>query len=227
MATRTMFPQPTSVFICGTSRPLLNWVAYALATEADPQFVWTDVRLEGEVAAPDDLLSRGLIPPDRLRLVSPPELKPDDATANVAVSAVIRDDDVPEEVQRAVEFLRLPTKTQELLADVKGRGSPPVVVLSNAHRLVAIYHDLAVVQPTVRAIVRSGVVLVMTFADAPPGGRLAFDVIVHVEGSDPTAWRLAKLRVEKGPPEGVLAAGTEVLLADIDPIASVLRHEFP
>jgi len=227
VAPQTLFAHPTSVFICGTSRSLLNWVAYALAAASDSQFVWTDVRLEGEVVAPDDPLSRDLIPSDRFRLVSPAELTPDDATANVAVSAVIRDDDIPEDVQRTVEFLRLPAKTQELLANTGGRDSPPVVVLSNGHRLVAIYHDLTVVQPTVRAIVGSGVVLIMTFADAPPGGRAAFDVILHIEGGDPTAWRLAKLRVEKAPTESVFNAGTEALLADIGPVASVLRHEFP
>ena len=227
VASQTLFPHPTSVFICGTSRSLLNWVAYALAAESDPQFVWTDVRLKGEVVAAEDLLSHDLIPSDRLRLVSPAELTPDDATANVAVSAVIRDDDIPEEVQRTVEFLRLPAKTQELLANARSEGPPPVVVLSNGHRLVAIYHDLTVVQPTVRAIVQSGVVLIMTFADAPPGGRVAFDVILHIEGSDPTAWRLAKLRVEQAPAGSMFTSGTESLLADIGPIASVLRHEFP
>ncbi|HYB78748.1 MAG TPA: hypothetical protein VEG66_03175 [Thermoplasmata archaeon] len=227
MTAGALFSRPTSVIICGTSRSLLNWAAYALAAGTDPDFLWTDVRLSGEVVAPEDPLSRDLIPSGRLRLVSPAELRPDDATANAALSAVIRDDDTPEELERAVEFLRLPSTTQDVLAEAKGDGSPRVVVLSNGHRLVAIYNDLAVVRPTVRAIVGAGVALIMTFADAPPGGREAFEIVLHVEGSDPTAWRLARLRVEKAPPDSIFPAGSETLLADVGPIASVLRREFP
>lgn len=227
MAHRTLFPKPTSVFVCGSSRPLLNWVAYALASASDPGFVWTDVRLADETPVPDDPLGRDIIPPDRLRLVGPRELAPDDAAANMAVSAVIRDDETPENLDRVLEFLRLPAPTQRVLASTTGGEAPRVVVLSNGHRLVAMYPDLAAVRPTVRAIVGAGVAMIMTFADAPPGARVAFDVVLHVDGTDPSAWRLARLRVERAPKDAYFEAGSDALLADVPPIASVLRREFP
>ena len=223
----TLFPNPTSVIICGSNRPLLNWVAYALAVSSDPNLHWTDVRISGEVLSRDDLLMRDRIPPERLHLVAPRELAPDDATANVAVSAVIRDEDTPEELRRVVEFLRLPPPTQQLLAETPSEGVPRVVVLSNGHRLLALYPEIGVVAPTVRAIVGSGVVFIMTFADAPPGGRVAFDTVLQLEGQDPGSWRDATLRVEKTPSTSVFRSGSEVRLADFGPVAAVLGREFP
>jgi len=227
MVEGTLFPNPTSVIICGSSRPLLNWVAFALASAGDPEFHWTDVRMSGEVLSPDDLFARDLIPADRLHLARPRELTPDDATANVAVSAVIRDDETPEELRRVLEFLRLPGPTQELLAETAGTGPPRIVVLSNGHRLLALYPELGIVAPTVRAIVGAGVVLIMTFADAPPGGRVAFDVVLHLEGHEPKEWRQAALRVEKAPSSGPFRAGSKVRLTDFEPVAAVFRREFP
>ena len=226
MTVATLFPNPTSVIICGSSRPLLNWVAFALASASDPAFHWTDVRITGEVPTPDDLFSRDRIPPERLHLVAPRELTPDDATANVAVSAVIRDEETPEELRRVVEFLRLPHATQQLLAETESVGSPRVVVLSNGHRLLALYPEVGVVAPTVRAIVSARVVFIMTFADAPPGGRVAFDTVLHLEGHDPKIWRQSKLRVEKAPSTSEFRSGSEVRLADFEPVAAVLSREF-
>ena len=223
----TLFPRPTSVFISGNSRALLNWVAYALAAASDPEFVWTDVRLSEESIASDDLLSRDRIPVERLHLVAPSELTPDDATANMAVSTVIRADEPPEDLRRLTEFLRLPIRTQRVLEQASGEGPPRVVVLSNGHRLVAIYSNTAMVTSAVHAIVSSGVAFIMTFADSPPGGRLAFETVIHVDGGDPTAWRLAKIRVEKAPIGGVFTAGSELLLTDVESVATVLHQEFP
>lgn len=222
--TDSLFPTPTSVIIIGDSRPLLNWVAYALASLSDPGFHWTDVRLQGEAPTPDDILSRGLIPPNRLSVVSPPELRPDDATANMAVSAVIRDDETPENVRRAVEFLRLPAQTQDVLSRGSLEGPPRVVVLSNGHRLVAIYSDTATVTPTVKAIVGAGAVLIMTFADAAPEGRAAFDVILHLSGNNALAWKHAALRVEKSTSTSAFRAGTEIRLVDFPPVAALLSR---
>jgi hypothetical protein len=217
-----IFGGPTSVIICGSDRPLLNWVAYALATASDPEFHWTDVRLEGEVMAPDDVLSRSVIPADQLSTVRPGELTPDDTLGNVAVSAVIRDDETPDEVRRLVEFLRLPAQTQSVLSRTSSEEPPRVVVLSNGHRLIAIYPNIDAVRPTVRAIVASGVVLIMTFADAAPHGRFAFDVVLHVDAPVRQDWKRATIRIEKGPPAGFLRAAAEYRLGDTSPWREVL-----
>jgi hypothetical protein len=113
--------------------------------------------------------------------------------------------------------------TQRLLSAGPSGGPPMVLVLSNAHRLVALYPTDSVA-PVVRAIVETGAILFMTFADSPPEGRLAFDTVMHVEGNDPMSWNEATLRVEKGPASGPLRAGSEHRLGQLPPIASVLAN---
>lgn len=222
MTAGTLFTSPTSVFVCGSNRSLLNWVAYALASSSDPEFHWTDVRLASEVRAPDDVLSRGLIPDAQLSFVAPRELAPDNAAANVVVSGVVRADETPEDLQRIMEFLRLPSQTQQVISRRASGRTPPVVVLSNGHRLVALYTDIDEVRPTVRAILSAGVTLIMTFADAPPGGRLAFDVVLHVGGEGTKGWREARLFVERAPTASAFRSGLDVPLSEFDPVASVL-----
>lgn len=217
------FGGPASVILLGHDRPLLNWVAYALASVTDPGFQWTDVRMKGELLGDLDPLKRGVIGPDRLTLVSASELAPDHARANIAVSAVIRDDETPENLQRVVDFLRLPERSQALLSRAGPGGGPRVVVLSNAHRLVG-YYPVTTVGPLLRAIVSTGVIVIMTFADAPTDGRFAFDVVGHLEGAGLENWRQARLRIEKGLPEGPLRSGREVQLADLGPVAEVFAR---
>jgi len=220
-----IFAGPTSVVIIGDDRPLLNWVAYALASQTDPEFIWTDVRLPGEVLHPSDVLTRGLIPENRMSIVWPGDLARNEPDANVAGSFLIRSDEPTVNIQRLVDFLRLPTHTQEILARPRPAGVTRVLILSNGHRVVALYPSPEAVALTVRAIVATDSILLMTFADAPPEGRLAFDTVVHVAGSESKRWREAKLRVEKGPPNGPLRQGLECRLEEFAPIAAVLAKE--
>lgn len=216
-----IFGRPTSVILCGSSRPLLNWVAYALASTTDSGFIWTDVRLEGEVLADSDPLARGLVPPDRLAVVYPNVLKPNDAAANMAIGGVVRSDEPPDTVRRMVDFLRLPLPTQRLLAGAPPGGRPMVLVLSNAHHMTVLY-PTETVAPVLRAVIDAGAILFVTFADAPRESRHAFETILHVGGNDPKAWKRATLRVEKGPSGGPLRAGSEHRLGELEVVAAVL-----
>ncbi|HYB63045.1 MAG TPA: hypothetical protein VEE86_01300 [Thermoplasmata archaeon] len=216
-----LFDRPTSAILCGTDRPLLNWVAYALSSAPGVESIWTDVRLDDELLDPSDLLHRDLIPKERFLTVSPDKLARDDFAGNLALGGLVRSDEPEQTVRRFADFLRLPAHTQALIARIPRDDRPVVLVLSNAHRLAALYrsHDVA---PTLRAIVESGVSLLMTWADALSGGRLAFDRILHVRGTMASGWRRAVLSVERGPPVGVLRPGAEVALEDYPPVATVL-----
>jgi hypothetical protein len=216
-----IFNRPTSVIVCGSNRPLLNWVAYALASITDPGFIWTDVRLQGEVLADADPLSRNLIPPDRMNVVHPKELALHRGGAKAVAESVIRADEPTDTVRRLADFLRLPLHTQRLLSAGPSQGQPMVLVLSNGHRLVAFYPTDAV-GPTVRAIVESGATLIMTFADAPPEGRLVFETVLHLEGNDTRGWRQASLTAEKGPADGPLRSGSAYRLGEFDPVTDIL-----
>lgn len=219
--TSGLFTKPTSVVLIGEDRPLLNWVAYAMASVTDPGFLWVDVRALGGDVADSDPLSGRVIPPDRLAVVRPAALAPDHTKANIGVSAVVRADEPPENLQILLDFLRLPEQTQVKLSEMVARGRPRVAVLSNAHRLMA-HYSAESVAPLLRAIQATGVITIVTFADAPNDGRFAFDVVLHLRGRDPKAWKQATLHVEKGSSEGPLRTGQDCRLEDLDVVANVL-----
>ena len=219
-----IFRKPTSVIIFGDDRPLLNWVAYALAFINDPEFIWTDVRSLGQTPAPIDPMARNKIPPERFFVRRPSELTLNDEAANVAISAVIRSDETPENVRRLLDFLRLPTPTQHVLSTPR-RDQRLVVILSNSQRLAALYPSVENVSDTVRSILATDVNLIMTFADTPTEGRRAFDSIVHIQGTMHDGWQNAIMTVEKGPSDGALPTGFRVRLGEFAPVASVLARE--
>lgn len=216
-----LFGSPTSVFVSGADRLLLNWLAYALSHVPPLEPIWTDIRLDQEVLDPSDVLSRGLIPKERLLTVAPGELARDDFAGNLALGGLVRSDEPSESVRRFADFLRLPAHTRALIARIPRDERPVVLVLSNAQRIAALYTSDQV-GPTLRAITDSGVSLLMTWADAPPGGRLAFHRILHLQGAGAARWREATLKVERGAPAGALRSGAEVRLGSYAPVAQVL-----
>jgi len=218
------FSRPISVVVRGSNRPLLNWVALALATEANPQFIWNDVRLRGEKLSDLDPLARDLIPTDRLNIAVPTAFVPDHAAASTPTSGVIRDDEPSDNIRLLKEFLRLPQGAQRLLSMPPAGDRPTVLVLSNAHRLVAVYPS-ETLAPVLTTLTGAGVTLIMTFADAGPESHRAFDVALEVEGNDPKEWRGAVIRVEQGPLEGPLRPGSRYPLGDFQPAAGLLARE--
>jgi hypothetical protein len=166
-----------------------------------------------------------LVPTERLIVVRTQDLAPDDAAANMAVTAVIRPDEAPDNLQRVIDFLRLPATTQRVLAQPREEGKPRVAVLSNGHRIVALYPTPDAVDPTIRAIVGADTILIMTFADAGPDGRFSFENVLHLEGSIRDGWRSASLTVEQWAPGGPFEAGTKYRLVDLTPLADVLARQ--
>jgi len=216
-----VFARPTSAILCGANRSLLNWVAYGLAASEGREFVWTNVELDGEVMEDSDLLSKDLIPRDRFLTVRPNTLVRDEFAGNVALGGLVRTDEPTEAIRRFADFLRLPLHTQAVISRLPRTGPPVVLVLSNVQRMAALYPTEAVA-PTVRSIVESGASLLLTWADAPSKGRFAFENVLHLRGSEPSAWREAVLRVEQASPDGPLRAGDELCLGDFAPVASTL-----
>ncbi|HYK93594.1 MAG TPA: hypothetical protein VEY07_06090 [Thermoplasmata archaeon] len=208
------FDRPTSVIICGSDRPLLNWIAFALAGCVDPRFAWTDVQMEGEQLDPLDPLSRHLIPPARFDSVTPFQMGAEVVPAGISPEKLIRPDERGETVRHLADFIRLPAHTQERISQIPSGHEPAVLVLSNGHRLVALYPSASVGR-AVGAIVSAGATLIMTFADAPPAGRLAFSAVVHVSGRGMADWREATLRVEKGGPVDGVRAGSSRPLGEL------------
>jgi len=216
-----LFVPRTSVVLCGSNRSLLHWVAYSFVAEHPAGFLWGHVRLPGEVLEDSDVLKTQLIPPDRFLTVSPGELARDELAGNVALGGLMRSEAEEELVRRFADFLRLPAQTQEMISRLPREGPSPVLVLSGGQRLAALYSP-EVVGPTIRSIVQFGGSMLMTWAEAPTGGLLEFERVLHVKGYEPSKWRDAVLTVEKGWSTGPLRTGAELRLRDVAPVAAVL-----
>jgi len=220
-----LFEPRTSVILCGSKRALLRWVAYALVAGHPGGFIWGHVRMEDEVFEESDLLKTKLIPRDRFLTVLPRELTRDELAGNVAIGGLMPSETDKDEVRRFADLLRLPKQTQELFSRLPRQGPTPVLVLSGGQRLAALY-SMETVGPTLRSILRFGGSMLMTWAEAPPAGRLEFERILHLEGNEPSQWRDAVLRVERGWPSGPLRTGAELRLRDLAPVASILGRTF-
>lgn len=228
MSPEPLFHRPTSVFVAGTNRPLLNWVAYALALDANPEFRWTDVRISGELFDKTDILARAVIPPSQLNFRYPNELRRNEPGSMPTGSRTEPSASAGAGAGGGSglgDFLQLPGPTRELLASLPSGERPIPLVLSNAHRILALW-PAEVMSSVLRVITSYRVILFLTFADAPPDGRRAFETVVHLSGDSPTAWEQATLRIEKSPPDGPFKAGAQLSLRDIPPIADVLRRAF-
>jgi hypothetical protein len=221
----TLIPEltqrPTSVLVHGASRPLLNWVMFALLDRSHPNFRWTDVRLREERLDPLDPLARHVVPEDQLSVIEPATLQrgPDPAS-NLAI--MIHAKEPPESLQRTLEFLRLPDHTQDAISRGRPTKRPAQFGLSNCHRLAAIFPPSSI-EPTLRAILQSGVTLVMTWADALPASARLFDFVLGVEGLGPSTWRDAVLNCEIGSSVGPVRPGQRLRLGEIRPVADVLE----
>ena len=220
----SLLNRPTTVFISGGSRPLLNWVAYGLALDANPEFLWTDVRISGELFDRTDLLARNIIPQGRLSFVYPNELARTTPASAPGAPAEAAGSSVGS-LSPMEALQRLPLRSQQLLASLPAGGPPVPVVLSNAQRILPLY-PTETVGPILRAIVAAGAIFIVTFADTAPEGRRYFETILQLKGQDPPEWERATLRVEKGPAGGPFKADSELRLREIPAIADVLSKAF-
>ena len=221
--------KPSSLIVIGSNRPLLKWVGVALLAPYSSRVYWTDVQMAGEVLEPLDPIALHAVPEDRLQVVHPRDLQRDEEEARrvgAATATMLRADEPPESLRRISEFLRLPQRTQDRIASTSSSDEPSILVLSNAHRTVGLYHPESVA-PMIRTIVNSGTVLALLWAEAPPAQRSIFDVVLHVEGGGPSRWREATLRSEQGISHGPLGSGRPCRLTDLGAVAAVLEKSIP
>lgn len=223
------FRQPSSVFLSGDDRTLLKWVALALLAPYASRVYWTDVRLEGEETDPLDPILTHAVPPERVQVVHARELQRDEEGARRVESAsasMIRSEDPPESLRRVADFLRLSTHTQERISSTAMPDDVAILVVANAHRLVALYPE-ATVAPTIRSILESGAGVVVLWSDALPSAREGFDLVLRVEGRGIENWRDATLRCDRGAFRGPLSTGKPFRLSDLPSVARVLERQQP
>jgi len=212
--------RPTSVFLHGVSRPLLNWVLYVMLVRSGPNFYWTDIRLPEEALDPLDPLARNVVPSHRLSVILPEDLR-QSTPPESALASMIQPDEAPESVRKVAAFLRLPAHTQDLIARETKAGRISVFGLSNVHRSAALYSGESV-RSTVRTIHESGASLIMTWADALPAGSRYFDFVIEVSGVRPKEWKESTLRCVHGDSTGPVRAGITLKLGNLAAVVDVL-----
>lgn len=213
--------RPTSLFLQGSNRPLLNWVLYAIVVRSDPNFHWTDLRRPNDVVDPLDPLAQHIIPEDQFRIVRPEAVRPN-PEPSASISTTIRPDEPRDLVRRLVDFLWLPSRTQDLIARTTSPGRTAIFAVSNTQNFVGVFPNEAL-QPVLRAILNSGASLAMTWDGDMPARSQAFEFVLSLEGEGPRSWKDARLRCILGNSDGAVRAGTILRLGDLTPVAKVLE----
>jgi hypothetical protein len=224
MQSEGMFRHRTSVLLFGENRSLLDWVAYALASQETPEFLWTDVRLRRQPQTAEGPLALNLVPEERRHILETHELLRTNAVSKMAIAGVIRGDEPPDDLQLLVDFLRLPPRLKAMLSTARSVDRPTTIVLANGHRMAA-HYPAETVGPVIRAIVATNTILLMTFGDVPGEGQKAFETTLRVEGNDPMQWRQATIRVERGAEDGPFRTGSTHRLGELERIAAVLSRD--
>ncbi|MGB6501203.1 MAG: hypothetical protein WBG19_07385 [Thermoplasmata archaeon] len=233
IATGEVFPgafdKPTSIFISGASRSLLKWFAVASLAPYSSRVYWTDVRLPGEILEPLDPMALHAVPEETVYVLHPRELQPDDEGAHraeAAAATMLRSDGAPGSIEGLVEFLRMPAHAQKLISSTGRPEAPSILVTANSQRLASVYSPERIA-PLMRAMLESGTCQVALWAEAPTTYVSIFDVLLHLDGDDPSDWRNATVRCDRGLSAGPLAGGTTLRLSEIESISRVLEKSIP
>lgn len=221
-----LFSRPSSVFVYGQSRALVNLTLFTLASATNPRFQWVEIALpKGERVAPDPV-QLGWIPEDQLWRVDQPEvLGPDERSADLPIFDMIRSDEAPETLALVAQFLRLSDTSQRILSTGPVDGRPGVVAITNAHRLEgSLAQDR--VAPILAVHRAAGFSVLVAYSEAAGTGRSLFDFVFHLQGGsvDASDWPNCQLVCERGITTGPLRGGRPVGLAEIPMLADILAR---
>ncbi|HTP55437.1 MAG TPA: hypothetical protein VML53_02060 [Thermoplasmata archaeon] len=213
-----------ATIVVGESRDPVLRVAYAIASDIDSGFLWLDIRgpsVGAEEAGPGEL---GWIPSDRRFFTRElAEAAPQPKLDRSAVVRVVRADD--QSVSSLTEFLRLPSITQEIAAELGASHERRVLVLANAERVRERYPGQPqAIRPFLDAQLSAGLIPLFAVRGSRAPGRMAFDFVFRVEVEETPRGRAGSLVVEKSPPGTPFHAGERIPLLSFPSIAESLAR---
>ena len=219
-----LFRRPTTVFVYGPCRPLVDLTLIALAEATNPEFQWLEIGIPGEEQSQFDPVRLGWVPEDRLwRVECPDSLRPSDVGLNLVLFGLVRSDESSETLVQVTEFLRLPDISQRILAQRPPDGAPGVVVVTNAHRVMAAFSPNRV--PGILTVhTNAGFSVLVGYSDSPGAACAYFDFVFHVVGESVPKWRDGRVVCEKGIDAGPLGGSRPLLLPKIPLLSSVLSR---
>jgi hypothetical protein len=210
--------------VYGACRPLVNLTLFALATTTNPDLEWVEIGGPKDVQTLPDPVELGWIPEDRLWRVNDLDaLQPSLLSENLSLVGTIQSDESPEIISQITEFLRLPDRSQRILATRPPEDRPGVVAVTDTHRAEgAISADRV---PSILTVHRNaGFSVFIGHEESPGPGRDLFDFVFHLNGENEDAadWRKSELVCERGISSGPLRDARPVLLEDLPIVAHVL-----
>jgi hypothetical protein len=221
---RGLFAHPTSVLVHGRTRPLVQLAVYALAEATTPQFQWVDIGVPGEDRGQWDPVQLGWVPEERLWRVEHAEaLRPEGPADRSALFELIRSDEPPAMVARITEFLGLPETSQRILATGPPKGTPGVVAVPNAQKLLDSF-SASQVPSILHAHRTAGFSVVIGIGEPAGANESAFDFVFHLDGESIAHWRDARWICEKGIASGPLGDARPLRLEEVALLASVLAR---
>ena len=220
---------PATVFVGGTSRPVVNGVAFALAEMIDLTPFWLDVRDgKGSFDGPDPA-STGWIPPDRLFVSEGGRgLEPEAPGTEQALWTIVRSDEPGSVLSHLTDFLRLPELIQEILSATGTDRDPKALVTANSDRVAHLFPRTAEgLQRFLRTLAASSLSIVAAHTGTVGPGRFGFATVFRLEVESPSNWSEGTIVCEQGIAQGPFAVGRANRLSDIPGIARVLSGLFP
>ena len=199
-----------SVYLWGSSRPVVNLVLYAMAGRIDPEFAWLQVSDRGNLDAVDRLLMQGWKRPrlDRValraaELLPRPEVDP-------SFMRRLFDDEPGEdgEVERLREFVSLPAAVQQVVSRHVPRRGTKVLAIPNADRLADLYAGRPFeLEMLLRVLEETSVSLLTGRSNGPGPLRQLFQYVMELRVPDLASWPEGLLLIEQAPSESADLVG--------------------
>lgn len=215
--------KPSTIFVYGDCRPVVNGVAFAMADMLDLAPFWLEVR-DGKGGDESNAATVGWIPSDRFFISQEGSgLEPNHGIANLALWTIVRSDEPAEELAKLTDFLRLPTLLQEMIGRWTPDSSPRAVVVANAERIKHLFpREPGELRRLLSTILEHSASLVVTHTGQPGDGRFGFNAVFRVHATSFESWNEGTLECEKGRARGPFSIGRPRRLADIPSVARIL-----
>ncbi len=212
--------RPSGVLIWGDVRPAVHTVALAIARRISNAFLWVESREPDEPISAEEPSERGLISRGRLVLVRTAQVRPDDATANMAMWALAKG---AGRDTHLADLLRLPEVVRTALLGTGESRRPRVLVAANLDHVQELYPSSIEGTRAIVEVFRRQAVSLVACLLGPDERRWAFDYVFRLEFPSPTKWRDGAIRCEKGISTGPLAEGSSVPLDAVASIRVLIR----
>ena len=216
--------KPSTIYVYGDCRPVVNGVAFAMADMLDLTPLWVEVRDAVRDGDEVTAASAGWIPPDRFFLSQEGSgLEPNDGVANMALWTIVRSDEPSEHLAELTDFLRLPLLLQEMIGRWTPDSGPRAVVVANVERVKHLFpREPGEARRFLATILNHSASLVVTHMGEPGEGRFAFNAVFRVHASSFDSWSDGTLECEKGRARGPFSIGRPRRLGDIPSVARIL-----